>query len=132
MHVVTACVHGGDDVAGDGILLRFLRGVCEPSFFFNRQSIHIRTHHDHRAQAIFKDRDDTVTTDAFSNVKTYRTKFARHAFCGVDLKQRQFWITVKMLEQAYQVIIIVPVDVCVQLTGIGLKKYEKICNELEL
>ena len=115
MYIVTARVHRVDHVAGDRVLLLRARCIRQARLFFDRQAVHVRPHHDERTFAIFHDCHDTRTADAFSNLEARKAQFQRHATCRFVFDGRQFRVSVKVIEQALKMLIVVLLDYSTQV-----------------
>ncbi len=115
MHIMTTSVHRVDHVAGNRILLLRTRCIRQAGFFFDRQTVHVRPHHDQRSFTIFHDCDDTGPTDAFSNLEACKTQLQRHAARGLMLDGRKLRIAMKVIKQARKVLIVVLLNYSTQV-----------------
>ena len=85
VHIVSAGMHYKYLIAGNRVDLLRTGCIFEARLFFDRQAVHIGTHHDERTVAIFQHRHNARATDALSHVKARETEFHRHATCSLML-----------------------------------------------
>ena len=106
---MAAGVHGRLFHVVDVDLPRF-RGVRKSGFLLHGQPVHVRAQQNSRAFAVFHDRDNPGLTDAMGYVKAEGREFVAEALRCFDFAEREFRIGVEVLEQRFEVRLIVRLD----------------------
>ncbi len=107
VHIVPTGMHDEHFISCDRVCLLCTRRVFEPGFFFYRQTVHVSSHHDQRPVTVLKHRDHAGATHAFGHVEASQAEFHGHASRRFGLNRRQLGITVEMIEQLGEVLVVV-------------------------
>ena len=84
VHVVAACVHDGNGLAG-AIGRRLCAGIRQASLFSNRQRVHVGTEHDRRPVTIAQQPDDSGLADAVGHLVSRAAQMVRRDARGARL-----------------------------------------------